>query len=156
MPARRLRPKHEKPWLPQIPDEPEPEPLEVTCPSCGGKAALTDHACPHCGDVFFERRRGRIPRERVPQSHAADPSVQEFAARMDRIERWTRVLCVVGGILLIPLGVLMFLWGIGLYGALMGAIVVVAGLVCLKRGVSGRDSDLSLLDSLVFWRYWRR
>jgi hypothetical protein len=159
MPAKRLEPKkpHQKPWILQEPDEPEPEPAHATCPSCGTQALLTDHACSHCGQVFFERKKGKAAqyRERTP-AHAPDPSIQEFASRMEQTERVTRVLCTLGGLLF---GLLFIVSLLGLGGISGGfyadALLLFLAVVCLLRGLRGGEADLRFLASLGDWMPWR-
>jgi len=156
MPAKRLSDKrpHEKPWILQEPEAPEPpEPLHVTCPACGTQALLTDHACSHCGQVFYERRPGKAAKHKERAApHAPGPEVQEFASRMARTEKWTRVLCVVGGIVCALIAV-SWLMRFGIVG---GAILAGVAIVCFIRAFGRPDADLNFVSSLAFWRWWRR
>ena len=159
MPAKRLPNKtpRSKPWILQAPEEPEPEPLEVSCPACGAKAPLTEHVCPKCGQLFYERPHGKVPREHPSELHAPDPSIEEFAERMDRAEKWTRVLCVIGGVVFLLIAVVSFLavvpFGIGGRECVLGALIFgVLAFVCLKRGLTGQDADLGFLAAMRFWR----
>jgi len=155
MPAKRLPDKrpHEKPWILQEPEAPEPpEPLHVTCPACGTQALLTDHACSHCGQVFYERRPGNAAKhkERIPP-RAPGPEVQGFASRMARTEKWTRVLCVVGGIVF---GLAAVWWLLHL-GIVVGAILAGVAIVCFIRAFGRPDADLNFVSSLGSWLPWR-
>jgi ribosomal protein S27AE len=97
MAAKRLKRKRPKPWILRQPDAPEVEPPRVTCPGCGATAELADHTCPQCGQLFYERPHGHVGRENGGRSSRYDPDIVQFASRMDRIEKWARVICVVAG-----------------------------------------------------------
>jgi hypothetical protein len=155
MPARRLPRKQSggKPWILQEPEVAEPEPLHVTCPACGTQALLTDHACSHCGQVFYERRPGSAAKHKERLApREPDPEVQEFASRMAHTEKWTRVACAIGGVLLALVGP----WYVVNFGIIGGAMLAGAAVVCLIRAFGRPDADLSFVDSLGSWLPWRR
>jgi hypothetical protein len=81
----------------QQPDAPDAEPRNVTCPGCGATAELADHVCPQCGQLFYERPHGHMGREHRGKPSRHDPNIAQFARRMDEIERWTRIICVIAG-----------------------------------------------------------
>jgi hypothetical protein len=118
------------------------EPLQLTCPDCGAKVEQTAHTCPHCGMLFHERERGKAPRLPANGPPKTDPTVTEFAQRMDHIERVTRILCVVGGFVFALLAGLS-LWAMlsGFGGVRTGAAgLVLFGLLSLvlRAGAEGR------------------
>jgi len=137
------------------------EPLQLTCPDCGAQVEQTAHLCPHCGTIFYERQRGKAPRLPSSGPHKVDPDVTEFARRMDHIERWTRILCVVGGLvfaLLAGLSVWAMVGGApvggrtGAYGLLLFGLL---SLVCFARGLKGEGADLAILDKIPGFRTFR-
>ena len=100
MAAKRLRKQRPRatPRTLQPPDTPQVERATVTCPGCGATAELADHTCSHCGQLFYQRPNGQVGREPRQGPPSNGPEIAEFAQRMDRIERLTRVICVVAGL----------------------------------------------------------
>ena len=163
MPAKRL--KRRRPDLVErVRESLEPveeEPLLLTCTHCGARVERTAHTCPHCSTLFYERTEGKAPRAASPGPHKTDAEVAEFAQRMDRLEKTTRVLCTIGGIMFALLA-LLSLWGlltvpmVGGRGGVAG--IVIFGLlaaVCLARGLKGEGADLGIIDKIPGFRTFR-
>jgi len=140
---------------------PEEEPLRLTCPGCGVQVEQTAHSCPQCGVLFHQRQLGRAPRLPASRPHETDPAVAAFARRMDRLERWTRILCVAGGFGFALLAGLS-LWalvspdsrdeltaagGLALFGLLAA--------VCFARGLKGEGAELGILEKIPGFRTFR-
>ncbi len=147
MGAKRLGPKRPKAWIPKRAGQPETGPQKVTCPGCGAAAELTDHACPQCGQLFYERPRGRVGRESGgPSRH--DPDAAEFGRRMQGMEKWTRVICTVAGVMFGLLAVLLLvslfkLPLIATRAAVLGAfLLLVLSVACFLRGLGPPDADV--------------
>jgi hypothetical protein len=163
MPAKRLKPKRtdlvEK-VMEQL-DPVEDEPLMLTCTDCGAQVERTAHSCPHCGALFYQRPGGKGPLRSAAGPHKTDPDVADFARRMDYIEKWTRILCVIGGVVFALLA-LLSLWGM-FAGAFMGGRAGLCGLllfsllaaVCLARGLKGEGAELGILDKIPGFRTFR-
>jgi hypothetical protein len=163
MPAKRLKPKRtqlvEK-VLEQL-DPVEDEPLRLTCPECGAQVEQTAHICPHCGALFYQRPGGKGPMRSANGAHKVEPDVADFARRMDYIEKWTRILCVIGGIIFALLA-LLSLWSMfggsytgartGLCGLLLFSLLAA---VCLARGLKGEGAELGILDKIPGFRTFR-
>jgi len=163
MPAKRVKRKVSS-VIPEVLaqlEAPEDEPLMLTCPDCGAQVEQTAHSCPHCGSLFYERQRGKARRVPSTGPHREDAAVADFAQRMDRIEKWTRVLCVIAGIVFALLAVLSlvgtFLVPMGVGGRGLAGLLIFGLLsaVCLARGLKGEGADLSILDKLPGFRSFR-
>jgi len=152
--AKRLRKRksgNRPPWSPATPDVDEHvEPFTLTCTGCGQPVENTRHACPSCNTVFYQRP-GTAPRiESGGTPRQPDAEAVEFSDRMDRIEMWTRVICILVGILAgiasVPLLV---------FGTIRGSFLfLVIALVCLARGLYGGDKDLRIMEFLGGWCFW--
>jgi len=106
------------------------------------------------------------PRQAAPtdgEPHPVDPEAADFARRMDRIEKWTRILCVIGGIVFAILAIASLVSLLGShtgFGRHSLYAIFVFGLlaaVCLARGLKGEGADLNVLDHVPgFRRPWFR
>jgi ribosomal protein L32 len=147
MGAKRLGRKRTKHRILKRADQVETEPQKVTCPGCGAEAELTDHVCPQCGQLFYERPRGRVGRESSgPPRHDRDAA--EFGRRMEEMEKWTRVICTVAGVISGLLAVLLLvsvfkLPLIATRAAVLGAfLLLVLSVACFLRGLGPPDADV--------------
>jgi len=163
MAAKRLRKRKpgSKPWILQEPDAPEVQPQKVTCPGCGATAELTDHSCPQCGQLFYERAHGKLGHKSTGNPPSNEPEIADFSRRMDELEKWTRVVCTIAGVAfglvaLMSLGVTIGGFSVrsGLCGILLFGFLSV---VCLLRGLGRKDADADFVSSLPGFRsFWRR
>ncbi|HJN17243.1 MAG TPA: hypothetical protein QGH10_17190 [Armatimonadota bacterium] len=155
MAAKRLRkrkPNSRPPWSPATPDaEEHAEPFMLTCTGCGQPVESTEHACPSCTTVFHQRP-GTAPRIESGQTpRQLDAEAVEFSDRMDGIEKWTRIICILIGTLAAIAFVTLLL-----LGSIRGSFLfVVIALVCLARGLYGGDKDLHVLEWFGGWSYGR-
>ena len=143
-----------KPWLLDQPSTPEqPEPLMLSCTSCDRKVEQTAHSCPDCGTVFYQRpgTRRAINSSGVPRQ--PDAEAIEFSDRMDKAEMWTRIICILVGVLSALAFVGMLSWGT-VRGSFLFFIIA---LVCLARGIYAKDKDLHVIEQLGGWAFgsWR-
>jgi hypothetical protein len=94
-------------------------------------------------------------------SEPRDGEAAEFARSMDRMEKWTRILCVIGGIVFGLLAVASLLgcfgvsMGIGHYGPYSAFIFGFLAAVCLARGLKGEGADLSVIERMPSFRRFR-
>ncbi|MBM3472922.1 MAG: hypothetical protein FJX75_06630 [Armatimonadetes bacterium] len=90
-----------------------------------------------------------------------DPEPAAFARSMDRIEKWTRVLCVIAGVVLGLLAIASFVGcfgvsvGIGQYGPYAAFVFGFLAAVCLARGLKGEGADLSIIERMPGFRRFR-
>ena len=162
MAAKRLRKRKpgSKPWILQEPDAPEIQPQKVTCPGCGATAELTDHTCPECGQLFYERPHGKKGHKASGKPPSNEPEIADFSRRMDELEQWTRVVCVILGVVFGFLAVLCLaaltrgFFRVGLCGTFLFGLL---SILCLLRGLGRKDADTDFVSSLPGFRsFWRR
>jgi len=155
VPAKRLPKKQQpgekkKPWILQEPDAPEYEPLMLTCTGCGKQVEQYAHFCSECGTVFHQRDGSRPGKK--PSSETQDLAAEEFGKQMDTVEKWTRAICILGGVFFLFLMIVSF--SIGLFGLLRAFVCFLFAAVCFARGIKGSGADLDILDKFPFFG-WR-